>query len=76
MKTVTFTQFRQQASHLLSNVEKGETYVIVRHGKPIAEIIPYTETTTNLPSWKRPGPRLQVKGAALSAAILSEREEE
>lgn len=75
MKTVTFTQFRQQASHLLSNVEKGETYLIVRHGKPIAEIIPYTGTT-NLPSWKRPGPRLQLKGAALSAAILSEREEE
>lgn len=76
MKTVTFTQFRQQASQLLSNVEEGETYLIVRHGKPIAEIIPYTGTTTNFPRWKRPGPRLQMNGATLSAAILSEREEE
>ncbi|MCB0168248.1 MAG: type II toxin-antitoxin system prevent-host-death family antitoxin [Anaerolineae bacterium] len=76
MRTVTITQFCQEASHLLSNVEKGETYIIVRHGKPIAEIIPYTGITTYPPSWKRRGLRLQVKGASLSSAILSERTEE
>lgn len=75
MKTVTFTEFRQNASHLFSDVEQGEKYIVIRHGKPIAEIIPYVRSETDVPSWKRPGLRLQIKGAALSAAILAERAE-
>lgn len=75
MKTITFTEFRNQASLLFSNVEQGESYIITRHGKPIAEIVPYARTTTKIPSWKRPGLRLQMKGASLSAAILAERAE-
>lgn len=76
MKTITFTEFRQQASVLFTNVERGETYVVIRHGKPIAEIIPYVSHDASQPNWKRPGLRLQIQGAALSAAILAERAEE
>ena len=75
MKTVTFTEFRQQASHLLSEVERGETYTIIRYGKPIAEITPYAGAEPVAASWKRPGLRLESKGAALSEAILAERSE-
>lgn len=75
MKTITFTEFRKNASNLFSAVENGEIIVILRHGKPIAEITPVSQEGA-IPSWKRPGLRLSVKGGKLSSAILEERERE
>jgi antitoxin (DNA-binding transcriptional repressor) of toxin-antitoxin stability system len=75
MKAITFTEFRKHASSLFSAVENGEIVVILRHGKPIAEITPVSAEATT-PSWKRPGLRLSVKGAGLSSAILEERDRE
>jgi len=73
MKAVTFTEFRKNASGLLSKVESGESLVILRHGKPIAEITPVSPTPEGGPSWKRRGMRLTAKGAALSTAIIEGR---
>jgi antitoxin (DNA-binding transcriptional repressor) of toxin-antitoxin stability system len=75
MKTITFTEFRKHASSLFSAVEDGEIIVVLRHGRPIAEISPVSRQD-GLPSWKRPGLRLSIKGAELSSAILEERERE
>jgi len=75
MKTITFTEFRQHASSLFSAIEEGEIIVILRHGKPIAEITPLSKEAAR-PSWKKPGLRLSVKGASLSLAILEGRERE
>jgi antitoxin (DNA-binding transcriptional repressor) of toxin-antitoxin stability system len=75
MKTVSFTEFRKRASTFFSDVENGEMVVVMRHGKPIAEIKPASNESKN-PSWKRPGLRLSVKGAHLSSAILEERKRE
>ena len=74
MKTVTFTEFRRQASGLISEVEHGETLIVIRHGKPVAEVSPYVGGSMQPPSWQRPGPRLASRGLRLSEAILSERE--
>lgn len=38
MTTVTLTEFRSHASGMLSRVERGETLVVIRHGRPIEEI--------------------------------------
>jgi antitoxin (DNA-binding transcriptional repressor) of toxin-antitoxin stability system len=76
MKTVTFTEFRKHASQLFSEVEKGSALLVLRHGKPIAEISPPSSQRGENPSWKRPGLRLTAKGAGLSAAILQERKRE
>lgn len=76
MKTVSFTDFRKNASGLLSEVEEGATLLVIRHGKPIAEISPVASQRGDVPSWKRPALRLTTKGASLSAAILQERERE
>jgi antitoxin (DNA-binding transcriptional repressor) of toxin-antitoxin stability system len=76
MKTVSFTEFRKNASRLFSEVEKGGTLLVMRHGKPIAEISPVSSRRSDVPSWKRPALRLTTKGAGLSAAILQERERE
>ncbi|MCC6699403.1 MAG: type II toxin-antitoxin system Phd/YefM family antitoxin [Candidatus Hydrogenedentes bacterium] len=73
MRTVNFTEFRQNASALLAEVERGERFVVVRHGKPVAEVSPVTVEPPVTPSWRRPGLRLAVKGAALSSAIREER---
>jgi len=76
LKTVTFTEFRKHASGVLSDVEKGETFLILRHGKPVAEISPPAAERGTKPSWKRPGSRLTIKGGSLSATILEERRRE
>jgi prevent-host-death family protein len=72
MKMVTFTEFRQNAATYFDAVEQGETIKVLRHGKPVAEIIPASDEERTL-SWKQPGLRLSVKGACLSREILKER---
>lgn len=74
MKTVTFTEFRNRASDLLSAVENGEVVIVLRHGKPIAEVSPYGAGEAKEPAWKRPGLRLSARGVHLARAILEERE--
>ena len=76
MKSVPFTEFRRHASGFFSRVQEGETLVILRHGRPIAEITPVFEDEVKAPSWKRPGVRLAAKGARLSTAILEGRKRE
>ena len=53
MRSVTFTEFRKDASALLSAVEDGEIIQIIRHGKPIAEILPFKDTTNQLPPGRK-----------------------
>jgi len=74
MKTVTFTDFRKRASGFINEVEHGETIILLRRGKPVAEVVPFSDSSQQTPSWKRPGIRLQIKGGDLSSAILDERE--
>jgi prevent-host-death family protein len=74
MKTVTFTEFRQNAATYFDVVEKGETVRVLRHGKPIAEVIP-TSAEERVASWKQPGLKLSVRGASLSREILKERKQ-
>jgi prevent-host-death family protein len=74
MKTIPFTDFRKNASGFINEVEHGETLILVRRGKPVAEIVPFTGGSQNMPSWKQPGVRLQIQGSDLSSAILEDRE--
>jgi prevent-host-death family protein len=76
MMTVPFTEFRKNASHLLTRVENGEGFLVVRHGRPIAEISPIHQRGERVPSWKRPSVRLVSKGMGLAAAIREERDHE
>lgn len=76
MTTVTLTEFRSHASGMLSRVENGEKLVVLRHGRPIAEVSPVSMPGGAEPSWKQPALRLTTKGAGLSSAILAERDHE
>lgn len=74
MKKISFTEFRENASSYLDDVEDGETIRISRHGKVIAEIAPPAEDKA-APAWKREGLQLTTRGAPLSAAIIDERKQ-
>ncbi len=74
MKTISFTEFRKRASEFFSEVENGETLLILRHGKVIAEISPTHHEQSKTLSWKRPRLGLSMKGTNLSKAILEERD--
>ena len=74
MKTITFTEFRKNASGLFNEVERGETLVIIRHGKAIAEISPPSINDLRIPSWKKSGLKLKVSGKSLSKIIIDDRE--
>ena len=70
----TFTEFRNNAAKYFNAVEQGDTIIVFRHGKPIAEIIPASKENTPL-SWKQPGLKLSIKGVSLSKEILKERKQ-
>ncbi len=72
MKQATFTQLRSHAKDYFDIVESGEPVLIVRNGKPIADIVPLQQ---DLPSWKRRVAQpLLINGVSLSRIILEERE--
>jgi prevent-host-death family protein len=74
MKTVTLTDFRKNISSFIAEVEHGETIVLLRRGKPVAEVSPFSDRLDKTPAWKKPGIRLNLNGSDLSSAILDERE--
>lgn len=74
MKSVAFTDFRKRASDFITEVEHGETIILLRRGKPVAEVVPFSDETRRSPAWKQPGIRLRIRGSDLSSAILEERE--
>lgn len=74
MRTITFTDFRKKASGFITEVEHGQTLILLRRRKPVAEIIPFSNDASRTPSWKRPGIRLKIKRSDLSSAITEERE--
>ncbi|MCC6622424.1 MAG: type II toxin-antitoxin system Phd/YefM family antitoxin [Deltaproteobacteria bacterium] len=71
-RTVSFTDFRRNASSILDEVEDGTVVRIVRHGRVVAEIAsPGPDRAA--PAWKAKGLRLATRGATLSDAILADR---
>ena len=71
-RKVTFTEFRKNASELFSDVGQGKRFIIIRHGKPIAEVSPVSVSNKS-PAWKQLSLRLASTGTDLSSAILEER---
>jgi prevent-host-death family protein len=72
MKSVTFSELRNNAKKYFDTVERGETVEIFRHGKPVAILIPagYRARTR-----KTEASPLRIPGVSLAEAILKERRE-
>lgn len=77
MHTIPLSEFRANASAMIDLVEQGETVRILRHGKPVAELVPpRSEDAVKLPNWKKPFlPVVLPPGVSLSQAVLDERSE-
>lgn len=78
MHTIPLSEFRANASAMINRVERGETVVILRHGKPVAELVPAKPSLLKkIPSWKRPIEPLdyvRTDGKTLAQVIIEERE--
>jgi prevent-host-death family protein len=70
--STSFTEFRKKAATFLDIAENGGTVIITRGGRPIAEIVPPSQSASN-PSWKRPALRMRIKGIDLTREILKDR---
>ncbi len=78
MHTIPLSEFRANASAMIDRVERGETVRILRHGKPVAELVPAKPSEAEkIPSWKRPIEPLdyaRTDGKSLAQLIIEERE--
>ncbi len=78
MQTLSLSEFRAHASEMLDLVEqKGETVRILRHGKPVAELVPVRAESAEVPSYLQPfEPIRYVKAPSKSGTqmIIDERE--
>ena len=80
MHILPLSEFRANASAMLDLVEKGETVRIMRHGKPIADLVPVRpedQAPVKMPSWKRSIEPLHIvrpDGKTGAQLIIEERE--
>lgn len=55
MHVLALSEFRANASAMLDLVERGEVVRIMRHGKPVADLVPVkADDALPLPHWKLP----------------------
>ncbi len=75
MITLPLSEFRANASSTLDLVQQGQTVRIMRHGKPVADLVPVRDTAAgdDLPNWKRPFVPVQLPpGVSLAQAVRDE----
>lgn len=77
MISLPLSEFRANASSMLDLVQQGQTVRILRHGKPVADLVPIRQADpARLPSWKQAfAPVRLPDGVSLSDAVIDEPEE-
>ncbi len=70
MKTVTFSELRNNAKKYFDIVERGEILEIFRHGRPVAILMPAGHRGRSRTPEVSP---LRIPGVSLTRAILMER---
>jgi prevent-host-death family protein len=77
MISLPLSEFRANASSMLDLVQQGQTVRILRHGKPVADLVPIRETDPHrIPSWKQAFTPVRLPdGVSLSDAVIDEPEE-
>lgn len=51
---ISVTEFRARAAEMVDRVQNGETVRILRHGKPVAELVAPSAPMESAPRWKKP----------------------
>jgi prevent-host-death family protein len=75
MEFLKFTDFRNHSKEYFEKIEEGESFIIIRKGKPVARIIPFEQKTEG---WKRSFKRVTLKDNNKTTLdyIAAERSEE
>ncbi len=78
MHIVPLSEFRANTAAMIDLVEQGETIRILRHGKPVAELVPMQpQEAAKVPRWKMPIEPLnfiRADGKTGAQLIIEERE--
>lgn len=76
MQELPLSEFRANAATVLDRVQQGQTVRILRHGKPVADLVPVRESEADrLPNWKQAFAPVQLPaGASLSQAVTDLRD--
>ena len=73
MKIINFTDFHNNSKEYLDKVENGDSFIIIRKGKPVAKIIPFNNETQG---WKREHVKIKLRNRKNSFDyILQDRSE-
>ncbi len=77
MISLPLSEFRANASSTLDLVQQGQIVRILRHGNPVADLVPIRETDPDrIPSWKQAFTPVRLpEGVSLSDAVIDEPEE-
>lgn len=78
MRTVSLTKAKREFSRLIvEEVERGESVLITRRGRPIAELTPHRVGRSADPGWRAAYERMmaQLKEGASLGGLKVEREE-
>ena len=76
MNTINAKQARKQLGELIDAAERGESTVITRRGKKVAELGPVKTRRRKLPDLSAFRASLKVKGKSLSETVIAMRAEE
>lgn len=76
MQILPLSALRADISSMIDRVQQGETVRILRHGKPVADLVPVQEAPlTRQPSWKQAfEPVALPPQASLAQAVMHDRE--
>lgn len=69
MHMLPLSEFRANASAMLDLVEQGVTVRIMRHGKPVADLVPVPPQADSRPSYHAPFEPLMKLPAGYSAVV-------
>lgn len=78
MKSITVAELRQNPTAALDDVEHGEAYVVTRHRRPIARLVPIEDPVAIIPARDRgpsrlaDRPREHLHGYEETEALLAE----
>ncbi len=73
MNYLQFTDFRNKSKEYFDKIEKGKTFIIIRKGKPVAKITPFSEPVQG---WKRKRKRITLKSNKTALDFLLEERNE
>lgn len=76
MRTLTVKEVRQQLSEILREAEAGDSTIITRYGKPIAEIAPIRKDRPKFPDMSEFRASIKVRGKTLTDTLREMRDEE